>query len=266
MAGELNLLLGETGLTVTCSLILGNTITNPNIPCPEVIGAGGYYAGDQPLGLTNNLYSEVFSANGQAVGGGTLDLRSAPIGPGTGAFAVTVTVTDTSSVPLPNRNVSFYVGSVLVANGAQTDVNGQTTVNLNAGTYDYRVAAGNGYNSNQSLGVVISASVSLPAIELTQIVVTPSPPPLVTGYLTCLDRSGNPVARVPFTLVQKGPPHGTTGLAWDADPRVVFSDDAGLVEFVDMPASAPFTIQRSDGTAVAFTSGTITFQLPSCTN
>ncbi len=70
MAGELNVALGTTGLTVTAKLYLAGTLVGTAISCPEVSPA--YYSGSVPSGTAAGTYVIIFSVGSTQVAGGTL--------------------------------------------------------------------------------------------------------------------------------------------------------------------------------------------------
>lgn len=93
---------------------------------------------------------------------------------------------------------------------------------------------------------------------------TASTPPEATGYLTCLDQSGSPLAGVLFIITQLGMADAATGTSFSNTPVSVQSDSTGLVQ-ANHVCGAPYTIQRGQyGSPVKYIAGNSTFQLPDC--
>lgn len=99
----------------------------------------------------------------------------------------------------------------------------------------------------------------------TNVVITPSDPDLVTGYLTVYDEFGaaEPGAVISLHVLISGVP---TGLAYDSAVRTATSDGAGLVQFPNMFKGVAYHLYRGTGVkkivSIPLAAGS-TYQLPS---
>ena len=217
----------------------------------NITGASGsFLAIDSPFANPTNLLAT--NPDGSVVTGSS----------GTGVNTVTITITDTSNNPLQFATVSAMSGNTMYATG-QTNATGVVVLYLNNGTYTIAAVLGGLYNGGGGT-LVVSGSTSH-TYALTAISITPSSPGEVTGYLTCLDQSGNPLAGVVHIITQIGVADGSTGNSFSRSPFTVQSQSNGLVEVTGLIPGANYLIQRgSNGTQVKFTAGNSTFQLPDC--
>jgi hypothetical protein len=72
MANEINISLGQTGLSVTGIVYLDGVLTGNTIALTEVVGSGGLYVGNMPA-LSANVYEILFYANLIFRGAGAID-------------------------------------------------------------------------------------------------------------------------------------------------------------------------------------------------
>jgi len=161
MSHELNIDLGQTGLTVTASVYLAGVVKASGIACAE-IGVTGKYSGNfsaspNVAGVYQVAFfvggATVSSGGGQVVWDGTVEVvqtgdsfarigaagagLTALLPAGAGAIAWTYTVTNSvTSQPIADVDVwvtSDAAGENVLASG-RTDQNGAVTFNLDAGT------------------------------------------------------------------------------------------------------------------------------------
>lgn len=223
-----------------------------------LISAGGIVtanatqiAGTSTTGLlvSTGVFSTGALANAPSGGGGG----------GSGANTVTITVTDLSSVPLQNATVTALASGIVNGTGL-TDVNGQTVLALNNATYDMNVTC-LGYGSTHAT-LAVSGTTSH-TYQLGKVVITPSDPPTVTGWLIALD-AGVPTGGITHTLTMTKVPNGDTGSSFEADSRTATSASNGLVEFTGLIPGAQYQITRSTGNPFLFTASTSDFSIADC--
>lgn len=71
MANELNIVLPDTGLIITCQLYLNAQLTY-TVSLSEVGTNSGFYTGSMPLGASAGNYLLVFRSGGENVGSGNI--------------------------------------------------------------------------------------------------------------------------------------------------------------------------------------------------
>jgi hypothetical protein len=173
-----------------------------------------------------------------------------------GSSIYTATLTAVVSDVLSTYSVNIFRGSGEIAGGVPVDL---------------QELAGAYILGGPDTGLEMAAQILLASAESNAVIVAPSTPPEVTGYLTCLDQFGNALAGVTHTLVQIASPSGRgvsgSGFSFSTIPRTAVSASNGLVQFTGMTEGATYTIQRSSGTPVKFRSVTGSpQQLPDCTD
>lgn len=183
-------------------------------------------------------------------------------GGGTGANTIVFHILGTGATPIQGATVSAWSGATLSATGT-TDASGNVTLSLNSGTYSIVKTFG-GYNGTTD-SLAVSGSTSSPqTYTLTALTVTPSTPPEVTGYLTCVDQFGNAQPGVAHFLTMTQAPPGSTGNSLSQATKSAVSNSTGLVQFSGLIANAVYQIKRGSGPTTKFTAQTSTFQIPDC--
>jgi hypothetical protein len=158
-------------------------------------------------------------------------------GSGAGAYIITITVDDGTS-PLENALVRFIEGVNSFTD--LTNASGVASFSLDAATYDLSITK-SGYSYTPS-NYTVSATASITR-SMSAIAITPGVAPLCTGYMTCLDPSGNPEQNVTITI-QAVQGRDVDGFALDGAERTAVSDASGLVTFAGLIRGATYTIRR----------------------
>jgi hypothetical protein len=156
------------------------------------------------------------------------------------AIAVTVTAEDE---PLQNALVRTFDGGVLV-DRQLTDVSGQCTLQLDAGTYRV-VATRSGYQSQTIAELVVTEPADL-ELELTLLSIPVSiGTGRCTGYAYCYDEDGELVAgETVYAQVMRAA--SGSGEALDASQRAETSDSGGLVTFTELWIGATYLFRYRD--------------------
>ncbi len=163
-------------------------------------------------------------------------------GAGTGANAVTITVRDGSAVAIQNASVSAWSGSSLIGTGV-TNASGIAVLSLDNATYTINITA-NGFNGSAGNSLVVSGATAH-TYTLTALSITPSDPPLVTGYLITRV-AGVATGGISISVQMMKPAAGETGSAYVGNPIEVESDGSGLATFTDLSAGATYSIRIND--------------------
>jgi len=179
------------------------------------VGSVFLYTGT--LGVASNFSGVVLLAGGsiQPRELENLDVKVSSLGGmGTGAFPITVTVTDGTD-PLQNVIVTIFDGSVL-AGRLSTDVNGNATFSLNAGTYTAAAYKGGFQMTPQSRTVTGSQAGTLTndlVMTSTGSITPPADPDLCTLFGFIILPSGLPGVnvKVEASLVANRPVDTTGG-------------------------------------------------------
>lgn len=181
-------------------------------------------------------------------------------GQGSGVAIVTLTVTDGTN-PVQNAKVNLVINSSVYA--GQTDVSGNITFNPNenAGTYQVLIAAG-GYDGLTAT-LVVSSGTTTYTYALSQLSITPSNPPSVTGYMLLTDANNVSQSGVSVSIRMYTVPKGSTGAGFYGEITTVVSDGSGLVEFTGLVPGATYQIKRENGSWLLFVAGSSTFSIPS---
>jgi hypothetical protein len=125
---ELSATLGQTGLTVTARLYLGNVLQPQIISCPEVSGAGGLYIGNMPS-IVAGYYDVIFYANGITRACGPIDWD------GTKEVRLATLSTDMDSIQIDTTEVLTRLpDSAPGSNGGLPTVNADNYIAGIAGT------------------------------------------------------------------------------------------------------------------------------------
>lgn len=213
-----------------------------------------------------------FTVGGKIVGiasdvnwNGTLQVTNSVIynnGP-QGGNAVSINVKDQSANNIQGCSVS------ILYNGAQiafvvTDANGNATAYLNNGSYTLIVTNQPGYVGSTST-IVVNGTTYINKI-LAPNTITPSVPPLVTGWLVALDGNNQPLAGVVHTLTLISAPSGTLGYSFTTANLTATSASNGLVQFANLFAGATYRLRAGTGDWVDVICSTTTFQLTPCYN
>ena len=219
------------------------------------VSTSGRYHGTFPAAIAADAFYNivildraggVLAESDPAVGGGDLWwdgtlLTPSPtdIGAGTGTGARTVTVTVTgNAVPIEGATVRLtkggesYVGS--------TNVAGQIVFMVDDGTWAVSITAV-GF-SFAGATIVVDGNEAV-AYDLAPITLNPSPPGLTTGFLTCLDPTGNAEANVSVTCIVREPSE-SYGAALDSTSRTQQSAGNGLVQFTGLVKGATYSFKR----------------------
>jgi len=166
-----------------------------------------------------------------------------------GARVVDITVTDTLAVPLENAIVRVTQGAesyVLTSN-----VDGEVSFSLDDATWTVSITKP-GYRFTPTT-LVVDGSDTI-SYSMTQVVITPSDPGLITGYTTCYDNEGVVESGVTIYLQQIEPVTGS-GIAYDGDARSSVSNSEGVAEFTGLFLGGRYYVYRdqTDGRPVMFT-------------
>lgn len=191
--------------------------------------------------------------------GGLGDYDTGGGGGGVGANTVTITITDTDDAPLQGATVTAKLNGIVSGTGT-TDVSGEVELALDDATYAINVTCF-GYNGSVN-SLVVNGDETV-TYELTSIVITPSTPPTVTGWLIALN-AGVPVAGITHNLTMVRVPVGEGGSSFEGSVRVATSSDTGLVQFTGLIPGATYNIKRSSGQPFNFTAGTEDFSIADC--
>ena len=153
---------------------------------------------------------------------------------GTGPISLTIIVTDDASLPLEGAVIRMYQSSEDYL--AVTDENGQAIVGRNAATWNV-VITHPGYLFTPTT-LVVSEDDEI-TYEMESLVITPSNPDFVTGYLVCYDLDGAPKEDVTIELqIAKRPT--TVGLSFDTNIKTVTSNSSGIASFPNLVPTATY--------------------------
>lgn len=156
---------------------------------------------------------------------------------GTGPISLTILVTDDESVPLEGAVIRMYQSSEDYL--AVTDENGQVIVGRNAATWNV-VITHPGYLFTPTT-LIVSEDDEI-TYEMESLVITPSNPGFVTGYLVCYDLDGSPKEGVTVELqIAKRPT--ATGLSFDTNIKTVTSNSSGIVSFPNLVPTATYSLR-----------------------
>ena len=270
MANELNVDFGVTGISPTAQLILGTTLQGTAISLSQN-NSTTLYTGSVPNGTPAGSYSVKFvagslNASGTLQWDGSKEVTSLTLesllGVGLGSVSVTITVTDGTN-PIQNAVVNLLVNASHYF--ATTNSSGVAVLTPTEGNATYTVQlTANGYQFTPTTLVVSGATSHTYA--MSQISITPSTLPLVTGYLVAYDSAGNALAGVSHTVRYVAPPVGDTGSSFPKLPTWdVSTGSNGVAQWVGLIAGAQYTVRRGTGPEVPFTASlTGTFKLPDC--
>ena len=196
--------------------------------------------------------------------GSTAFLANAPTGGGgggTGANPVTITIQTTASVAIQSATVTAWKNGS-ISGTLTTNVSGVATLSLDSGAYSIVVTAA-GYQGSTASLVVSGATAQ--TYQLTAIIITPSPPGGVTGYLYTTDTTGTVIqGGVVVSIQMTRTASGQTGEAISPVVKTVTSDSGGLAQFVGLTPGATYRFSTSRGGSWAtFVAGSSTFEIAS---
>lgn len=208
---------------------------------------GGGGGGDATLANQQAIIASLDAVKGDTFNGATdaLDkIRDAlPTGAGTGANLVTVTINDGTN-PLEGAKIRATLGAQSWLS-QPTNASGVSQLNLDDGTWTISITLPGYQIAPQSL-VVPGAD---PTYSMTLVVLAPSEPNQVTGYLRCYDVAGVAQAAVSVTIevdrTDEAP--APSGIAHDAGKRTATSDVNGLVQWTNLFPGLTYIVQREDG-------------------
>lgn len=260
----LSYLTGVLGMTAEVYPALDGSIINTGGSAfTESLTKPGFYTAVVTQSLTGTEQCNVLIGGAeygvfdlQPVSGGFKLVDLVGSNAGSGINTLTVTVEDGSSNPIPNAAVDLISGGLLIGQ-AITDIDGMARLFCNNGIFTINALA-QGYNGS-SMSLSVNSSTSIP-ITLSQFTPTVSATSLVTGYLTCVDQNGNPLAGIVHTLVVISLPPDAFGLSVNTATRTVTSGSGqNNVQFADLVPHGMYTIQRGTGPAKQF-------ECPDCSN
>ncbi len=287
MSNELNIKIpGVSGATVSAVLVTAGAVVGTSISLSAVSGETDLYTGNMP-----SVGAAVYTINYTVVTGGvtwywadaiawdgTKEVTAIVLqtdigsgggggGGGTGSVPVTITVTDGTN-PIQAANVNLLVNASHYF--VLTNSSGVAVLTPNEGgssgtpvVYTVQITA-SGYQFTPTTLTVAGATSHTYA--MSQISITPSTLPLVTGYLVAYDSAGNALAGVSHTVRYVAPPVGDTGSSFPKLPTWdVSTGSNGVAQWVGLIAGAQYTVRRGTGPEVPFTASTSgTFKLPDC--
>ncbi len=274
MGNELNCDIGTPGLTVTAMLLKDGVSVVSGIACPDDDGIG-FYSGDMPTSAAADYYVRFISVTKRVGGGriswdGTREVTNKVLqtainnisgggGAGDGPYTVVVTVKDGSDNLLDNANVQIRSNGISV--GFAKTVDGVAELFVENGDYEV-IATCVGFNGG-SESVTVSGGDEEVGVDLSQFTPATSATGLVTGYLTCVDVSGNPASGVDWILTVVELPTDGVGLGVITSDRTVTSGTGeNNVQFADLVPHGVYTIQGGDGDPVQFEALETDFPIP----
>ncbi len=155
---------------------------------------------------------------------------------GTGARTITITVTDGTN-PLEGARVRMTKGAENYV--ATTNASGVASVGRDDGTWAVTVTLAGYTFAPTTLVVTADAAVTY---AMTAVTITPSDPGFISGYLTCYDSAGSPLAGVSIHVSAES--GASTGNSYAANERIVTSDANGLATITNMAPGATYRIRR----------------------
>ena len=195
MANELNITLGQTGLTVIARLFSAGSQVGTDISLTEIVGQGGYYTGNMPA-VAAAYYDVLFLINGVIRGSNSINWSGTTEIVGSSLTALAIrTEMDTNSTKLSNLDATvssrlsssaYTVPPTVVQIRAEMDTNSTKLSNLDA-TISSRLSS-SAYaapptviqiraemdaNSVKLAGAATSAAVSAVGTTILQAVGTP---------------------------------------------------------------------------------------------
>jgi hypothetical protein len=183
------------------------------------------------------------------------------VGAGTGANALTISAIDGYTDPVESLSTRISKGAE-VRPSRLTNASGETTYNLDAGTWTLVVssplyilvgASGTGVTYDAETGaaqiVIAGTGPQSVTLEIESVVVTPSDPGLVTGVATVRQLgSDNPVAGASIRVQMQRA--SATGIVWVDVAYNFSSDESGILTITNMVPGASYRIGSGDQSAV----------------
>lgn len=272
MTATLQVPIGITGLTGVTAVAVPYGAINTSgtvVNLAEYTNDPGNYAGTTSVTgdvklqvlIGSDLYPDPFYAFIGSSGVVVATTTHGNTTQGQGPYPVAISVQDIDDNPLQNAVMNVFQNGLVVATTLPTGTDGIAAVSLPPGTYILMIFCPGflPFDGTSSPRTVSSPGYSA-QIRLATQTITPSTPPEVTGYLTCVDQHGNALQAVLHTVIMLGA--NGTGASLSSIPIVARSASNGVVEFTGLIAGATYTISRQGGKTVQFVAGNTTFELP----
>lgn len=169
-------------------------------------------------------------------------MANIPVAGGTGARTVTITVRDPSAVAIQNATVRISRTGESFA--LQTNASGVAVFSLDDATWTVAITA-TGF-SFSPVSLAVSANVSQTyTMTAAGGGVTPSEPPLCTGFWTVYGVNGTIQAGAQVSIQASSPPAGSTGIVMEDAVRTATADNNGVVQFSNLIKGSVYVVWRT---------------------
>lgn len=159
-----------------------------------------------------------------------------------GARTVTITVQDSLAAAIQNATVRISRTGETFA--AQTNASGVAVFNLDDATWTVSITA-TGFSFAGASLVVDGTETVTYTMTTAGGGVTPSTPPLTTGFWTVYDNLGVAQAGAQVSIQASSPPKGSTGIVMEDAVRTATADGNGVVQFSNLVKGATYTVYRT---------------------